>query len=164
MGGQGGTYARQGQVGHPGAPNLPRRLRRHRPQSLVGGAAGQTIHKGPSARQRALERACAAKRRPNEAPGPWQRPLKPRPKLASRPTQAQEAQKLYVEEHRWSLAEREARPNQIRPDQLRRSPQAASIWKPINPQPQRYPARSGGRERRQRPGALRMLPSQRHLE
>ncbi len=159
MGGQGGAYARQGQVGHPGAPNLPRRPGRHRPQSLIGGAAGQIIHKGPSPWRRALERACAAKRRPNEAPGPRQRPLKPGPKLASRCAQAQEAQKLYVEEYRGSLAECEARPNQIRPDQLKRSPQTASIWKPVNPQPQRYPARSGGRERRQCPCALRMLSS-----
>lgn len=146
MGGQGGAYARQGQVGHFGAPNLPRRPWHHQPQSLVEGFAGQTPHKGFNAQRRALERARATQRRTNEVPGPRQRPLKPRLELAPHRAQAQEAQMLYVEEYCWHLVEREARSNQIRSDQLRQSPQATPLWQPINPQLQRYPARSRGCE------------------
>ncbi len=133
MGGQGGAYARQGQVGHFGAPDLPRRPWRHRPQSLVEGFVSQTPHKGLSARWRALERARVAQRRTDEAPSPRQRPLNPRPELAPCRAQAQEAQMLYVEEHRWRLVEREAWSGQIRSIQLRRSPQATPLWQPINP-------------------------------
>ncbi len=71
---------------------------------------------------------------------------------------------LNVEEHCWSLAECEARPNQIRPVQFRRSSQATSLWKPVNSQRQRNPAGSGQSERRQRLRAIWLLLSQRHLE
>jgi len=164
MGGQGGARTRQGQVGYSDAPNLPRRYQRHGPQSSIGGVTGQTIHKGLSARRRALERACATQCGQDAAPDPRQRLLKSRPTLAFRHAEAQKAQMLDVEEHCWSLAECEARPNQIRSVQLRRSSQATSLWKPVNSQRQWNPIGSGRNERRQRLRAIRLLPNQRHVE
>ncbi|CAM6079929.1 unnamed protein product [Sphagnum tenellum] len=164
MGGQGGARARQGQVGYPDPPNLPTRTRRHGPQSSIGGFAGQIIHKGLSAQRKALERACATQCGQNAAPDPRQRLLNSRPALASRRAQAQEAQMLDVEEHCWSLAEREARPHQNRSDQLRRSSQATALWKPINSQRQWNPVGSGQNERRQCLSAIRIHPSQGHVE
>jgi hypothetical protein len=60
MGEQGCIGVRQGQMGHVGSSNCPRRPGRHRPQVPIGSSPCQVIHKRACTRWRALEGTSAA--------------------------------------------------------------------------------------------------------